>query len=64
MDTKTLLEQLKIDMARWSRPALVEAYNYCIDHMQGMDHRTVVYDWWYDLREAINAELVRRDTHE
>ena len=60
MDTRQLLEMLKLDLMRWSKESLVEAYNYCIDHMQGMDQRTEVYAWWYDLREALNAELEKR----
>ena len=60
MDTKQLMEMLKQDITSWSRSSLVEAYNYCIDHMQGMSQGTVVYAWWYDLREAIDRELESR----
>lgn len=61
MDTKQLLEMLKLDITHWSRDALAEAYNYCVDHMIGMDQRTPVYAWWWNLRDAIIKEIDKRD---
>ena len=60
MDTKQLLEMLKKDLKHWTHAQLYMAYNYCVDICMDMDEKSVVYAWWWNLREAIRQELTER----
>ena len=60
MDTKQLLEMLKKDLKHWTNAQLHIAYDYCVDRCMDMDEKSVVYAWWWNLREAIRQELTER----
>ena len=60
MDTKQLLEMLKKDLKHWTREQLHIALDYCDNMCADQNEKSVVYAWWWNLRETIRQEITDR----
>ena len=52
-----LKEVLWEDIKKWPYSVLVEAQQYCNNHMQELEQDSDDYAFWYDVREFINQQI-------